>query len=77
MAKSQNKSQRVRQIALTIFVIVGVALIMADLAGNISYELASDQQMEAVVQEVTETPIPTLTDAERQELLKTPVGEDF
>ncbi len=42
MAKPQSKSQRVRQIALAIFVIVGVVLIVADLAGNIAYELASD-----------------------------------
>jgi len=60
-----------------VFVVVGLVLIVADLAGNISYELASDQQMEAAVQEVTRTPIPTLTEAQRQELMKTPVGEDF
>jgi len=77
MAKPQSKAQRVRQIALTIFVLVGAALIVADLAGNISYELASNRQPEAVVQEVTPTPIPTLTESERQDLLKTPVGEDF
>jgi hypothetical protein len=76
MAKSKNKTQRVKQIVLIIFVIVGFILIIADLAGNISYELASDDELESAAQEIEDTPSPTLTEEERREMYSDPVGEE-
>lgn len=76
MAKSRSKSQRVKQLLLTIFVIIGVLLIVADLAGNISYELSSDDEMESAGQELLPTPLPTLTAEEIRESLEAPVGEE-
>jgi hypothetical protein len=76
MAESKNKSKRLIEIILTIFIIIGMGLIMADMVSNVVYEINSGNQMEAAVQEVTPTPRPTLTAEERQEILSAPVGEE-
>ena len=76
MAASKNNSKRLIEIVLVIFIVVGIGLILADMTSNVIYEIDSGKQMEAAVQEIEPTPVPTLTDAERQEMLSEPVGED-
>lgn len=76
MENSKAKTQRLATIVIIAFNIVGIGLILFDLANNISYEIQSQGQLESVVQEVTTTPQPTLTEAERQEMFDAPVGEE-
>jgi hypothetical protein len=76
MENSKAKTQRIATIIILAFNIVGIGLILFDLANNISYEIQSQGQLESVVLEVTRTPVPTLTEEERLELLKAPVGEE-
>ena len=76
MEKSKAKTQRLATIVIIAFNIVGIGLVLYDLAYNISYEIQSQSEMEAVVQEVAPTPVPTLTEAERQEIFNAPVGEE-
>jgi hypothetical protein len=76
MAQSKAKTQRLAAIVIIAFNIVGIGLILYDLVNNISYENQSQGEMEASVQDVTPTPVPTLTEAERQEIFNAPVGEE-
>lgn len=75
MAESKKKSQRLIAVVLTIFIVVGIGLIMADMVTNVAYELNSSSELGAAVQEVEPTPKPTLTLEERQELFDQPVNE--
>jgi hypothetical protein len=75
MAESKNKSKRITEIIVTMFIIVGLTLILADMATNVVYEINSGNQMEAAVQVVTPTPKPTLTLEEREEMYNKPVNE--
>ena len=61
MENSKAKTQRLATIVIIAFNIVGVGLILFDLANNISYEIQSQEQLESAVQEVEPTPKPTLT----------------
>jgi hypothetical protein len=76
MENVKAKTQRLAIIVIIAFNIVGIGLILYDLAYNISYEIQSQRDMEAAVQEVTPTPLPTLTEEERQEIFNAPVGEE-
>ena len=75
MDKSKAKTQRLATIVIIAFNIVGIGLILYDLANNISYEVQSQRQSDAVVQEITPTPKATLTIEEREELFSQPVNE--
>ncbi len=75
MDQPQNKSKRLIEIVLVIFILIGFGLIMTDLVSNVVYEVNSANQMEAAVQEVTPTPKPTLTLEEREEMFNRPVNE--
>ena len=76
MAQSKAKTQRLAATVIITFNIIGIGLILFDLANNISYEIQSQGQLESAVQEMTPTPRPTLTEAERQEIFDAPVGEE-
>jgi uncharacterized membrane protein len=76
MAESKKKSKRLIEIVLTIFIVVGIGLIMADMVTNVIYEINSSGEFESAVQEVEPTPVPTLTAEERKEILSAPVGEE-
>jgi uncharacterized membrane protein len=76
MEKSKAKTQRLAAIVIIAFNIVGIGLVLYDLAYNISYEIQSQGDLEAAVQEVTPTPVPTLTEEERREIFEAPVGEE-
>ena len=75
MENSKAKTQRLATIVIIAFNIVGVGLILFDLANNISYEIQSQEQLESAVQVVEPTPKPTLTLEEREELYNRPVNE--
>lgn len=76
MAESKKKSQRLIEIILTIFIVVGIGLVMADMVTNVILEINSSGEFESAVEEVEPTPKPTLTEEERREILSAPVGEE-
>ena len=75
MENAKAKTQRLATIVIIAFNIVGIGLILFDLANNVSYEVQSQRQSEAVVQEIAPMPKATFTIEEREELLSQPVNE--
>ena len=75
MENAKVKTQRLAAVVIIAFNIVGIGLVLYDLANNISYEVNAQREREAVVQEATPTPKPTLTVEEREELYSQPVNE--
>ena len=76
MGKSKTQNKRIFEIVLILFVVISIGLILADMATNLTNEIASQGQMESSVPTVIPTPKPTLTAAEREELFSAPVGEE-
>ena len=73
MVKANNSRKQIIDIALIILIILCVGLIVTELVGNVSSELAIQTQETTSIQ--TPTPYPTLTTEELRESLSQPINE--
>ena len=79
MAKDEAKAKRrkLTQYVVIAFVIVGIVLVVAELATNVSFEMEVRTRQEALIEEISKpTPRPTLTEKELRDSLKAPVSEE-
>jgi hypothetical protein len=76
MAKTKKSNKRLFEIVLIAFVVIGIILILAEMATNLAAEISSQDDLVSSHQEATPTPRPTLSPEELEELYSAPVGEE-
>ena len=77
--ENKAKNRRLTQNLIVLFIIVTTILVLAEIGTHVANEVATRQEQAAIGEELsrpTQVPVPTLTDAERQEILRAPVGEE-
>ena len=74
MAKTNNSRKQIIDMILIVFIILCVGLIITELVGNISSEMAFQDREVTTIQELP-TPYSTLTTEELRESLSQPINE--
>ena len=70
MAESKTKKRSVNEFIILAIVLVCMALILVEVSTNVSYEInAQENQVVVEINDVTPSAVPTLTEAEYQEMI--------
>ena len=70
MAESKTKKRSVNEFIILAIVLVCMALILVEVSTNVSYEInAQENQVVVEINDVTPIAVPTLTEAEYQEMI--------
>ena len=76
-ATTSTKRRKLTQYIIIAFVIVGIALVVAELATNVSFEMEVRARQEALIEEATKPiSLPTLTEQEIRDSFDQPVSEE-